>query len=131
MLIDNMLAYAEVDEILKLLEHKYIEKIPEGMRQFFKEERSNDYKPKIDTEIPLIQQNLKRETLVLLTILNLNYWCENKEEKQKILNELGKNEKEKRELEEKYNPDNLFRERKIKQTNPNDTLYNIKNKNPN
>lgn len=70
-----------------------------------------DYHPEIDIEKPLIEQNLKRETMVLLAILNLNYWCENEEEKQSFLNELNKNEEEKNELEEKYNPDNLFKKK--------------------
>ena len=47
--------------------------------------------------------------MVLLAILNINYWCDSEEEKQSFLNELAENEKEKRELEEKYNPDNLFK----------------------
>ena len=41
----------------------------------------------------------------------MNYWCENEEEKQSFLNELNKNEEEKNELEEKYNPDNLFKKK--------------------
>lgn len=47
-----------------------------------------DYKPEIDTDTPLIDQNLKRETIVLLAILNLNYWCDTPEEKQEILDEV-------------------------------------------
>ena len=109
MLMDNMIAYAEIDEILNLLEDKYREKVPEKVRTFFKEEKMVDYKPTIDVNTPLIQQNLKRETIVLLAILNINYWCENEEEKQFFLNELAKNEEEKKRLEEKYNPDNLFK----------------------
>lgn len=109
MLVDNMIAYAEIDEILNLLEDKYREKVPEKVRTFFKEEKMFDYKPTIDVNTPLIQQNLKRETIVLLAILNINYWCENEEEKQFFLNELAKNEDEKKKLEEKYNPDNLFK----------------------
>lgn len=109
MLMDNMIAYAEIDEILNLLEEKYREKVPEKVRTFFKEEKMFDYKPTIDVNTPLIQQNLKRETIVLLAILNINYWCENEEEKQFFLNELAKNEDEKKKLEEKYNPDNLFK----------------------
>ncbi len=109
MLMDNMIAYAEIDEILNLLEDKYRDKVPEKVRAFFKEEKMVDYKPTIDVNTPLIQQNLKRETIVLLAILNINYWCENEEEKQFFLNELAKNEDEKKKLEEKYNPDNLFK----------------------
>lgn len=106
MVMENMLAYAEIDEILNLLEDDYREMVPKKVRDFFKEEKMKDYHPEIDIEKPLIEQNLKRETMVLLAILNLNYWCENEEEKQSFLNELNKNE-----LEEKYNPDNLFKKK--------------------
>jgi hypothetical protein len=109
--MENMLAYAEIDEILNLLEDDYREMVPKKVRDFFKEEKMKDYHPEIDIEKPLIEQNLKRETMVLLAILNLNYWCENEEEKQSFLNELNKNEEEKNELEEKYNPDNLFKKK--------------------
>lgn len=114
MLMENMLAYAEIDEILNLLEDEYKEKVPLKVRNFFKEEKMIDYKPKIDINKPLIEQNLKRETIVLLAILNLNYWCDSEEEKQELLNELAENEKEKQKLKEKYNPDNLFSKRQKK-----------------
>ena len=57
MLIDNMLAYAEVDEILNLLEDEYVNKIPKKVRNILKEEKINEYKPEIDVEIPLTEQN--------------------------------------------------------------------------
>lgn len=114
MILDTMMAYSEVYEILNLLDKEYKEKVPEKIITFFKEERLKDYKPEIDTDIPLIDQNLKRETIVLLAILNLNYWCNTPEEKQEILDELAKNEKEKQELLDKYNPDNLFNKKQNK-----------------
>ena len=109
MLDETAIAYAEVDEILNLLDDDYIEKVPQSVKNFFKEERDNNYEPKIDVDIPLNEQNLKRETMVLLAILKLNYWCKDENEKQAFLNELDENE---REYEEKYNPDNLFKDRK-------------------
>ncbi len=112
MLMDNMLAYAEVDEILKLLETEYRERVPEKVRNFFKEERMPNYNPKIEVGKPLTNQNLKRETMVLLAILNINYWCDSEEEKQSFINELAENEKEKEELEKRYSPDNLFQNKK-------------------
>ena len=111
MVMENMLAYAEIDEILNLLEDDYRERVPKKVRDFFKEEKIKDYHPEIDIEKPLIEQNLKRETIVLLAILNLNYWCDTLEEKQEILDELSMNEKEKQKLLEKYTPDNLFKKR--------------------
>mgnify|MGYP000477768375 FL=1 len=129
MVMENMLAYAEIDEILNLLEDDYREKVPKKVRDFFKEEKMKDYHPEIDIEKPLIEQNLKRETMVLLAILNLNYWCENEKEKQRFLNELDKNEEEKKELEEKYNPDNLFKKKQDESTENN--LQIIEYKKPN
>ena len=116
MLIDNMLTYAEVDEILNVLEDEYKEKVPENVRNFFKEAKMPDYNPKIEIGKPLTEQNLKRETMVLLAILNINYWCDSEQEKQEFIDEMAKNEQEKKELEERYNPDNLF-----KNKNNNDT----------
>ena len=127
--MENMLAYAEIDEILNLLEDDYRERVPKKVRDFFKEEKMKDYHPEIDIEKPLIEQNLKRETMVLLAILNLNYWCENEKEKQRFLNELDKNEEEKKELEEKYNPDNLFKKKQDESTENN--LQIIEYKKPN
>ena len=114
MILDTMMAYSELYEILNLLDKDYKEKVPDKVRTFFEEERLKDYKPEIDTDTPLIDQNLKRETIVLLAILNLNYWCDTPEEKQEILDELSNNEKEKKELLEKYNPDNLFNKKQNK-----------------
>lgn len=126
MLIDNMLAYAEVDEILNLLEDEYANKIPEKVRNFFKEEKMQDYQPEINVEIPLTEQNLKRETMVILAILNLNYWCESEGEKEEFRKELAENEKERKELEEKYNPDNLFKNKKYNNIeNTEETTENV------
>lgn len=113
---NDEIAYAEVDEILQLLEKEYADRIPDKIKNFFKEERSKEYNPIIRTDIPLDEQNLNRDTFVILTVLNLNYWCDSEEEKQEILRELSENEEikiqEQKELEEKYNPDNLFKNRK-------------------
>ena len=119
-------AYAEVDEILQLLEKEYADRIPDKIKNFFKEERSKEYNPIIRTDIPLDEQNLNRDTFVILTVLNLNYWCDSEEEKQEILRELSENEEikiqEQKELEEKYNPDNLFKNRN---KNNNDTTQEL------
>ena len=111
-MLDDMMAYSEIFEILSLMEEEDKEKVPQEVRDFFEEQRMKEYKPKIRTDIPLTEQNLRRETVVLLTILVINYWCDSKEEKQSFINELEKNEKVKKELQEKYNPDNLFKNRK-------------------
>ena len=110
-MLDNMMAYSEIYEILNLMEDEDKERVPQEVRDFFEEQRMKEYKPKIRTDIPLTEQNLKRETVVLLTILVINYWCDSEEEKQSFIDELEKNEKMKMELQE-YNPDNLFKNRR-------------------
>lgn len=109
---NNPLAYAEVNEILNLIEDEYVKRVPEKIRKFIQDEKDKEYMPKIDMYKPLEEQNLQRETIVLLAILNLNYWCNSEAEKKEFLNELVENEKNKqKELEEKYNIDNLFKKK--------------------
>ena len=110
-MLDDMMAYSEIYEILNLMEDEDKERVPQEVRDFFEEQRMKEYKPKIRTDIPLTEQNLKRETVVLLTILVINYWCDSEDEKQSFIDELEKNEKIKMELQE-YNPDNLFKNRR-------------------
>lgn len=116
-MLDNMMAYSEIYEILNLMEDEDKERVPQEVRDFFEEQRMKEYKPKIRTDIPLTEQNLKRETVVLLTILVINYWCDSEEEKQSFIDELEKNEKIKMELQEKYSPDNLFKNKKKSKEN--------------
>lgn len=109
---NSSLAYSEVCTILNMLEDEYKERVPKNVMDFFGEERDKEYNPIIDVNIPLEKQNLKRKTIVLLAILNLNYWCDSEEEKQEILDSFAKNEELKRlkekELTENYNINNLF-----------------------
>lgn len=110
---NSSLAYSEVCTILNMLEDEYKERVPKNVMDFFEEERNKEYNTIIDVNIPLEKQNLKRKTLVLLAILNLNYWCDSEEEKQEILDSFAKNEELKRikekELTENYNINNLFK----------------------
>lgn len=109
---NSSLAYSEVYEILNMIEDEYKERVPKNIIDFFEEERDKEYNPIIDVNITLEKQNLKRKTIVLLAILNLNYWCDSEEEKQEILDSFAKNEELKRlkekELTENYNINNLF-----------------------
>lgn len=110
---NSSLAYSEVYAILNMIEDEYKERVPKNVMDFFEEERDKEYNPIIDVNIPLEKQNLKRKTLVLLAILNLNYWCDSEEEKQEVLDSFAKNEELKRikekELTENYNINNLFK----------------------
>lgn len=108
---ESQLAYAEVDAIINMLETEAVEKIPLKVREFFKNEKDKKYIPKFSENFFDIDNiELMRETICLLTILDINYWCETEEEKQLILNKLEDNDRIKEEeLRERYNPDNIFK----------------------
>ena len=109
---ETRLAYAEINKILDLLEDDYKNRVPEKIREFFRDERDIEYEPIIEPNKLLSEQNLKNETYILLTILELNYWCDSEEEKQELLLELSNNEEKKqKELYKKYNPDNIFKKK--------------------
>lgn len=90
------------------MEQKYIDKIPKKMLVMFEKEKEKEHKIKINPNISLDNQGLQRKTLVLLAMINLNYWCE-EEEKQELLKLYLDNDKRKEsELREKYNLENIF-----------------------
>ena len=106
------IAYAEVYEILSFMEQKYVDMIPLKLLELFKEEKEKEYKPNINPTIPLDEQNLQKKTLPILAMLNLNYWCEDENEKKELIALYAENDKRKEEeLREKYNPDNLFKKK--------------------
>ncbi len=105
-------AYAEVDEILANMESIYVEKIPKKIRELFSNNRLEGYTPNINSKIPLDEQNLQKKTYSILAMLNLNYWCENENEKKELIAIYAENDRKKEEeLREKYNPDNLFKDK--------------------
>lgn len=102
-------AYKEVLIILKYMEKQYQEKIPKYLIDFFEKNCSKEYKFDIDFNIPLKQHKLKKSTLSILALLNINYWCETEEEKNKLINKYIENEKiYQEELRKKYDVNNLF-----------------------
>ena len=74
MIQDSKIAYSEIYAIINLMEDHFIDKVPKKIKDFFEEERDKEYYPIIDVNIELDEQNLQRETIVLLAILKLNYF---------------------------------------------------------
>ena len=92
------------------MDEKYVNKIPLKLRKIIVEEKSKEYSKEIIADKPLEEQNLTKETLAILAVLNYNYWCENEEIKKELLDKYKENEEiYQKELREKYNPDNIFK----------------------
>lgn len=105
-------AYSEIDEFLGLLSEEQRNEIPKKLREFFKEEKDKEYFKNIDANIPIKDQNLKEETLAIIALLNLQYWCKEEEEKKRLQAIYSQNEKEYQDmLYEKYNPNDIFKKK--------------------
>lgn len=116
--ISRRQAYTEIDNFIELLDEYNRNKVPKKLREFFKKEKDNNYTKVIDPNIPIKEQNLKEETLALIAMLNLQYWCEDEEEKQKLKKIYADNEiKHQQKLREMYNPDNVFKTKNIEVNN--------------
>ncbi len=104
-------AYVEILEIIKYMEPECVNKIPKGLIEFFERQKDKNYEYHFDEEKDFSEQKISEETGGLLAMLALNYIA-NEENKEKIKEILIKNEEEyQKELREKYNPDNLFKDK--------------------
>ena len=101
-------AIVEVLEILKYSDDIIIEKIPKSLIEFWQKNRSQTYNPNLDHNKSINEMKLKNKTKSIITMIYLNYLCDD-EEKSNINLILKDNEKKyQQELRKKYNPDNVF-----------------------
>ena len=103
-------AFAEVDEILKLMPIDLLSKIPVKFRQIISENRAKDYK--IEIKEPLEEDELKEETVVILGLIYRDFLAspEEREELQaKDAEELRKFEEQ---MKEQYDMEKVFTKRK-------------------
>ena len=97
-------AYTEIDNFIELLDEHDRDKIPQKLKEFFKKEKDDKYIKVINPNLPIKEQNLKKETLALIAMLNLQYWCDNEEERKRLKKVYAENEiKYKQKLKKTYN----------------------------
>lgn len=113
--INTRNAYAEVDNFIECLDSYDKNKVPDDIREYFKREKNKNYNKMIDINQPIKNQNLMDETLAIIAMLNLKYWCDDEEEKKRLIDIYLENERKIRdELKEKYDIERVFKERKSK-----------------
>lgn len=121
-------AYSEIDEFLKLLDEEDRNKVPEYLRKFFKDNKDLEYVKEIKKDIPIKEQNLKEETLALIALLNLKYWCDDEEERQRLIKIYSENEEKYNEILEKdKSSDVIFKTNEEKEINNKklENTYNV------
>ena len=95
--------------LLKHFPKAYIEKIPPKILELINHFSDSKYYIDIDTEKTLDEQNISEETKNMLIVFKYNYWS-TEGEKQMIYDKLDENEmKYQQELREKYNYENIFK----------------------
>lgn len=110
--INTRQAYSEVDEFLNLISNKHRNKVPNELRRLFKEEKDTSYKKGIDVNLPIREQELKEETLAIIALLNLNYWCDDENEKERLKKVYANNEKTYQDnLQIAFNSDEIFKKK--------------------
>lgn len=115
-------ALTEVVEVLKNSEDSIIKKIPQEFNNFLNENMDKNYKPNIDFSKSNWEDNVKEDTKAILALIYRDYLV-SKEERNNLLLE------EQKEMEERYNPNNLFKNRTKAEETPNSEEQNYNKEN--
>lgn len=103
---------AEVSVILNYLDKKDYEKIPKDVIETIEKNKDTEYIWNYDETKSLKEQNVNSDTIAILLYIDMKYLLNEKQKKfvQKFLEENQKNEENIK--KEKYNPDDLFKNKK-------------------
>ena len=104
-------AYSEVYSFINTLGIEYKEKIPNKVYDTIRDNRDKEYNPIYKKEQTIQEGILSYEALCLLSALNLQYWCNDNEEKNILKQKYIENTKKE---QEKYSYDNLFKNKQPK-----------------
>lgn len=106
-------AFSEVAQIINLMPSNLVGRIPIEFKQIIQAEKSKTYIPNI-TE-PIEQCALKTETIIILALIYRDFLCSKEERENLIARDTNNLVDFEKELREKYNPDNIFKNRNTTQ----------------
>lgn len=111
--VDSRKTYSEIFEILNILGKEAIDKLPHKLYSLIEKEMDKEYKPNLLSGNGLVDETkISKEALALFAVLNMKYFMQDEEEKKELLKIYKKNEENyQAELREKYNFDNIFKNR--------------------
>ena len=102
-------AFAEVLEVLKHTSKSIVEKIPEKFIMFLKDNKDDEYIADIDFSKPNWEDEVKQETQAILALIYRDYIVSSEKKSELIREEQEKQIRIEKEIREKYNPDNLLK----------------------
>lgn len=102
-------AFSEIIEILNHTDKQLVEKIPDSFIKFLFENMDKEYKVEINFFNENWDDTILEETKAILAFIYRDYIASAEERKDLLIEEKREREKQEMELREKYNPDNLFK----------------------
>ena len=103
-------AFAEVDEILKIMPIDLLSKIPVQFRQIISENKAKDYK--IEIEESFEEQDLKEETIVILGLIYRDFLSSPEEREELQLKDAEELKRIEEQMQKQYDMENIFKKRK-------------------
>ena len=94
----NECLYKDTYTIIEMMNDSLRSKINPEFIDFLKQNKDDSFKGTVDRNVPLKNQNLRKEIKIMLSLIYINYFCEG-EEKEKII------QKEEENIRNFYNKD--------------------------
>lgn len=113
-------AFAEVDEILKIMPIDLLSKIPVQFRKIISENKAKNYK--VDIQEPLDEEKLKEETVVILGLIYRDFLASPEEREELQAQDAEELSKIEEEMRQKYDMENIFKKRKSGKVSQNDEI---------
>lgn len=110
-------AFAEVDEIFKIMPIDLLSKIPVQFRRIISENKAKNYR--IDLKEPLDEKQLKQETVVILGLIYRDFLASPEEREELQLRDVEELKRIEQELKEQYDMGKVFDKRKMQNNNGN------------
>lgn len=111
-------AFVEIDEIFKIMPINLLSKVPVEFRQVISENKAKDYK--IEIVEPLEENNLKKETIVILGLMYRDFLASPEEREELQKRDAEELEKIEQEMQKRYDMQNIFDKRKSRITQQNE-----------
>lgn len=113
MTLEYRQSLTELNTILNYMDIHYVKRIPKRFIDFVTSNMDSEYEPSISQDKPINQQELKKHTKVLISILYRNFWCDNETKEILRLKDIIAEKKRREKYNNMYSVDMLFNRKKV------------------
>ena len=105
-------AYKEVIELLKFFPKESIKKIPKEKLEIYLKNMDKTYDYKVDVTKSFAEQKMLSKTRAIFANIFRDYWATDYQRERILIKENYEKEKKEEEKRKKFNPDNIFKNKK-------------------